>query len=87
MTQMLNTNDGTASTDSAHKGGAASGSTIRSNRPVPLLKRMARSWQLYVLLLPSLIWLVLFAYLPMYGLQIAFKEFNPIQGIIDSDCK
>ncbi|WP_226966032.1 ABC transporter permease [Tessaracoccus defluvii] len=84
MTQMLNTNDGTASTDSAHKGGAASGSTIRSNRPVPLLKRMARSWQLYVLLLPSLIWLVLFAYLPMYGLQIAFREFNPMQGIIDS---
>lgn len=83
MTQMENTHNSTASTALGH-GHGVSRSTIRTNKPVPLLKRMARSWQLYVLLLPSLIWLVLFAYLPMYGLQIAFKEFNPIQGIIDS---
>lgn len=37
-----------------------------------------------MLLAPAFIWLVLFAYLPMYGLQIAFKEFSPVHGITGS---
>lgn len=43
-----------------------------------------RSWQLYVLLLPALIWLILFAYYPMYGLVIAFKDFKGREGILGS---
>lgn len=31
-------------------------------------------WQLYVLLLPSLLLLILFHYVPMYGITIAFKD-------------
>ncbi len=48
------------------------------------LKRVASAWQLYVLLLPSVIWLVVFAYLPMYGVQIAFREFSAVKGITGS---
>lgn len=40
------------------------------------LAKVLSSWQLYVLLLPALIWLLLFAYYPMYGVIIAFKDFK-----------
>lgn len=53
-------------------------------RKRPWVKRLLRSWQLYVLLLPALIWLVLFCYQPMYGLIIAFKDFRIKQGIMGS---
>jgi ABC transporter, permease protein len=38
-------------------------------------------WQLYVMVLPALVWLLLFAYKPMYGLIIAFKDFSFRAGI------
>lgn len=48
------------------------------------LRKVLGSWQLYVLLLPALVWLVLFAYYPMYGLLIAFKDFKGKMGIMGS---
>lgn len=39
---------------------------------------------LYVLLLPSLIIMFIFTYLPMYGVVIAFKDFTPAKGIMGS---
>ncbi|WP_229714149.1 ABC transporter permease [Saccharibacillus endophyticus] len=35
----------------------------------------------YTLLLPGLIWLILFAYLPMGGLSLAFKDYRANDGI------
>ena len=35
----------------------------------------------YLLLVPSLILLIVFTYVPMYGVVIAFKNFKPIDGI------
>ena len=58
---------------------------LPSRRRRPLLKRMLTSWQLYVLLLPSLVWLALFQYWPMYGIQIAFRDYTPVGGITGSD--
>ena len=43
-----------------------------------------RNWRLYVLILPALVALILFRYAPMYGLQIAFKNFKPAKGISGS---
>lgn len=40
-----------------------------------------RNWGLYLLLLPAVVLLFCFNYLPMYGVQIAFKDFSPSQGI------
>lgn len=40
-----------------------------------------RSLSLYALMTPSLILLLLFSYLPMYGIIIAFKDYNAVQGI------
>ena len=46
-----------------------------------ILRRLLHSWQLYVLLLPALLWLFTFMYAPMYGLIIAFKNFRAADGI------
>lgn len=43
-----------------------------------------RNWRLYVLLLPALVWLILFCYIPMYGISIAFVDFKPKLGITNS---
>ncbi len=43
--------------------------------------RIRRNWQLYVLLAVPLIWLVVFRYAPMYGAQIAFRQYSPAFGI------
>lgn len=47
-------------------------------------KRLAESWQWYILLLPALIYIAIFAYGPMYGVQIAFKHFQPKLGVAGS---
>lgn len=46
--------------------------------------RLIRDKWLYIFLTPFLLWYVLFAYAPMYGLQIAFKDYNLFKGITDS---
>jgi len=43
-----------------------------------------RNWVLYACLLPSAVMIIIFAYVPMYGLQIAFKDFNPALGFFKS---
>lgn len=48
------------------------------------LKKVLSCWQLYILLIPALIWLIVFAYYPMYGLIIAFKDFKGRIGIMGS---
>ncbi|MBE4717613.1 sugar ABC transporter permease [Pseudarthrobacter sp. AB1] len=48
------------------------------------LKRISRAWQLYVLLTPAIIYILVFKYWPMYGVQIAFKNYNPVDGFTDS---
>lgn len=47
-------------------------------------KIIARNWRLYVLMLPALIWLIVFAYVPMYGMVIAFKDYKAKMGILGS---
>ncbi|MBM7037064.1 MULTISPECIES: ABC transporter permease [Vibrio] len=48
------------------------------------IQHLKREWQLYLLLAPTIIWFVLFLYKPMYGLQIAFKDYSVFRGITDS---
>lgn len=43
--------------------------------------RMKRCWQLYVLLLPAVVYLFIFNYLPMAGIQIAFRNYKFSEGI------
>lgn len=50
-----------------------------------LIKRLRRDWDLYLMFLPVIIWFVLFMYRPMWGLQVAFKDYNLFKGIEGSD--
>lgn len=42
-------------------------------------------WLLYVMLLPSLIFLALFHFYPLWGISIAFVDYSPTRGIAGSD--
>lgn len=43
-----------------------------------------KDWDLYLMLVPGLIYLLIFQYTPMYGVVIAFQDFNIFQGISGS---
>lgn len=49
------------------------------------LDNLKKHWQLYVFLVLPLIYLFVFCYYPMFGLQIAFKDFNASSGIWGSE--
>ncbi len=48
-------------------------------------KNLKYSWQLYVMLLPAAIVLILYNYQPMYGVQIAFRDYRVKDGIWGSE--
>lgn len=50
-----------------------------------LLKQMHKCRFLYLLVLPSLITLFIFHYMPIYGVQIAFKDYRTSLGITGSE--
>ena len=49
-----------------------------------LFRDLARDRGLYLLLLPGLALILLFCYVPMYGVSIAFQEFSIFKGFQDS---
>ena len=58
---------------------------VISNYKKPSLgKRIKKTWQLWVFVLPALIGLIIFSYVPMYGIVLAWKDYSPIQGIMGS---
>ncbi len=46
-----------------------------------LLKEFKRDWQLHLFMLLPVIWIIVFCYMPMYGVQIAFKDYSARAGI------
>ncbi|MCU6792528.1 ABC transporter permease subunit [Paenibacillus sp. WQ 127069] len=46
--------------------------------------KVIQNYQLYLLFLPTFLFFIIFHYGPMYGLQIAFKDFNFAKGITGS---
>jgi len=49
-----------------------------------LSKRILKHWEFYLLLLPGILLTVIYKYIPMYGIQIAFRDYNPIDGFFGS---
>ncbi|MFV0503457.1 MAG: ABC transporter permease [Lachnospirales bacterium] len=43
-------------------------------------RKIRKDWDLYLLLLPGLIWYLVFAYKPMMGLRMAFYDYNVFRG-------
>lgn len=52
---------------------------------VPLSKRIMNNWQLYLLLLLPVVLTIIYKYIPMYGIQIAFRDFDPNLGFLRSE--
>lgn len=48
-------------------------------------KLMKQNWILYLFILPSFLYLIIFNYAPMFGVQIAFRDFNFVDGIFGSE--
>lgn len=44
-----------------------------------------RDWQLHLLILLPIVYLIIFHYVPMYGAQIAFRDYRPKLGITGSE--
>lgn len=49
------------------------------------LEAVVENRWLYVLILPALVYLIIFNYMPMYGVQIAFKDYKAVRGIAGSE--
>lgn len=49
-----------------------------------LKKDIRKNYGAYLIFLPVAIYYILFAYKPIYGVLIAFKNFSPMKGILDS---
>ncbi len=49
-----------------------------------ILMMIKRNWVLYLFILPAFLYFLIFAYVPMYGVQIAFKDFIAKEGFLGS---
>ena len=49
-----------------------------------LLRDIKRNWLLYVMILPVVVWFLIFCYRPMYGVLMAFKDYKVKLGIMGS---
>lgn len=47
-------------------------------------KKVWKNWELYLFIAPAFLYFLIFHYGPMYGIQIAFKNYNPARGIFGS---
>ena len=59
----------------------AASDPARCLQPKSLGRRMLDHWQIYLLVAPAVIYIFLFNYLPMVGLQIAFRDYRASKGI------
>lgn len=47
----------------------------------PLIKDVIRNYDLYIMSIPAFVYFIIFCYMPMYGVQLAFKDFIAVKGI------
>lgn len=67
----------------ARKADPVINSTTKAKKGLKL-KKILTNYQLYLFLLPALIYFIVFHYVPMYGVLIAFKDFVATKGIMGS---
>lgn len=50
-----------------------------------LMQRILLNWRVYMFLLPTMIWYLVWCYFPMYGILAAFKDYSVFKGIWGSE--
>lgn len=58
---------------------------VLAPRGASLGRRIRNNWQLYLLLLIPVVLTVIYKYIPMYGIQIAFRDFKASRGYLGSE--
>ena len=53
-------------------------------RGIDIRRDFHKNWQIYLMILPIIVYFFVFSYLPMGGVVIAFKNYSPAKGIIHS---
>ena len=69
----------------ANSPAAAGELTARQRKRKENLKLVKRNYQLYFFLIPAVVFIAMFMYFPLYGLQIAFKNYRTGDGIWGSE--
>ena len=57
---------------------------LKARAKSKLWKQIKKNWVLYLFLVPCFSYMLIFDFLPLYGIQIAFKDFKGALGIIGS---
>ncbi|PYI53342.1 ABC transporter permease [Paenibacillus flagellatus] len=74
--------------DSAARSGKTTTAATSTSRPGfarSFVQELVRNKYLYLLTLPAVVFFFVFSYLPMFGVVIAFQDYNPIKGIFGSE--
>ena len=61
-----------------------SGTVQKSKYKTPFWKTVRKNWMLLFMLLPALLYVIVFSYIPMSGLVLAFKRYQYAGGIYGS---
>jgi putative aldouronate transport system permease protein len=64
---------------------ANNSTSVATSRKSNFIKYFHRYKYLYLLSLPGIILLIIFKYLPMFGLIVAFQDYSPYRGFLNSD--
>ena len=59
--------------------------TIRAHRKGVFYELFVKHWRLTIMIAPVVLYVLLFSYFPMFGIILAFKDFNYTKGILGSD--
>ena len=57
---------------------------VSANKSDSFLQKVKKQKLLLAMLVPGLVLTFIFKYIPMYGVLIAFKDYNPLRGILGS---
>ncbi len=58
---------------------------MKNKKQPALIKNITQHWELYLLILPVILYFAIFKYGPMYGIQIAFRDYYPGMGYLEAD--
>ena len=50
-----------------------------------VLWHLQQDWQLWIMLIPAIVYIFIFCYMPMYGAQLAFRKYDFTKGIYGGD--
>lgn len=59
--------------------------TNRKSYWFKLKKDLKKTWFLYIFLAPAIIYIIIFNYAPLYGIQMAFKNYKALDGVWGSE--